>query len=56
MTSKPVTVRADQLAAEAWRLMKEHRFDELPVVDVDGRYVGLLDVQHLVEAGFTEGA
>jgi len=56
MTSKPVTVRADQLAAEAWRLMKEHRFDELPVVDADGRYVGLLDVQHLVEAGFTEGA
>ena len=58
MTKDPLSVRADQLAAEAWRLMKEHNFDELPVVDADGKYVGLLDVQDLLEAGFThsEGA
>ena len=55
MTKDPLSVGADQLAAEAWRLMKEHKFDELPVVAPDGRYVGLLDVQDLVEAGFTEG-
>jgi arabinose-5-phosphate isomerase len=53
MTRSPLAVRADQLAAEAWRMMKEHNFDELPVVDAQGRYAGLLDVQDLLEAGFT---
>ncbi|HEX5139235.1 MAG TPA: KpsF/GutQ family sugar-phosphate isomerase [Planctomycetota bacterium] len=53
MTRKPLAVRADQLAAEAWRMMKERTFDELPVVDGAGRYLGLLDVQDLLEAGFT---
>jgi arabinose-5-phosphate isomerase len=52
MTQKPLVVRADQLAAEAWRMMKERGFDELPVVDGDGKYLGLLDVQDLLEAGF----
>jgi len=56
MTRSPLTVRAGQLAAEAWRLMKEHNFDELPVVDEGGRYVGLLDVQDLLEAGFASEA
>ena len=54
MTTDPLTVTADQLAAEAWRLMQERHFDELPVVDEDGRYVGLLDVQDLLRAGFTD--
>ena len=52
MTPQPLSVRADQLAAEAWRMMKEKNFDELPVVDAEGRYLGLLDVQDLLEAGF----
>jgi len=52
MTPKPLSVREDQLAAEAWRMMKEKNFDELPVVDGDGRYLGLLDVQDLLAAGF----
>jgi arabinose-5-phosphate isomerase len=55
MTNDPLSARSDQLAAEAWRLMKEHSFDYLPVVDADGRYVGLLDVQDFLIAGF-EGA
>jgi arabinose-5-phosphate isomerase len=53
MTRAPAAVRADQLAAEAWRVMKERNFDEMPVVDAEGRYLGLLDVQDLLEAGFT---
>ena len=53
MTSDPLTVKRDQLAAEAWRLMQERNFDELPVIDEDGRYIGLLDVQDLLRAGFT---
>jgi arabinose-5-phosphate isomerase len=55
MTRRPTTVRGDQLAAEAWRTMKERNFDELPVVDAAGRYLGLLDVQDLLEAGITQG-
>ncbi len=51
MTPAPTTVTADQLAAEAWRTMEERNYDELPVVDADGRYVGLLDVQDLLAAG-----
>jgi len=55
MTPNPTTVQADRLAAEAWREMRRRSFDELPVVDAAGRYVGLLDVQDLLEAGITEG-
>jgi len=52
MTADPVSVRDDQLAAEAWRLMQANNFNELPVVDAKGRYVGLLNVQDLLAAGF----
>jgi arabinose-5-phosphate isomerase len=55
MTRSPVSARGDALAASAWRVMKEHHFDELPVVDEEGRYLGLLDVQDLLKAGFVEG-
>jgi arabinose-5-phosphate isomerase len=51
MTRRPRTIRADQLAAEAWHMMNQFNFDELPVVDAAGRYLGLLDVQDLLEAG-----
>jgi arabinose-5-phosphate isomerase len=53
MTKRPTTVRADQLAAEAWSTMKSRNFDEVPVVDAAGKYLGLLDVQDLLEAGIT---
>jgi arabinose-5-phosphate isomerase len=55
MTKGPKTIRADQLAAEAWHLMNQHDFDEMPVVDGDGRYLGLLDVQDLLEVGIGQG-
>lgn len=54
MTKSPVFVRPDQLAAEAWHLMRERGFHELPVVDRSGRYIGLLEVRDLLVAGFTE--
>jgi len=54
MTRDPATARADDLAASAWRLMRERNFDELPVVDDEGHYIGLLDVQDLLKAGFEE--
>ncbi len=51
MTKKPTTIRQDKLAAEAFDVLKEKRIDELPVVDVKGKLVGLLDVQDLLKAG-----
>jgi arabinose-5-phosphate isomerase len=48
MTSTPVSVRPDQLVGEARRLLRERQIDQLPVVDADGRPVGLLDVQDLL--------
>ena len=32
--------------------MKRHKIDEVPVVDADGRPLGVLDVQDLLEVGF----
>ena len=51
MTRNPITIRPDRLAAEALRLMRERQIDDLPVVDEEGRPVGMLDVQDLLSAG-----
>ena len=48
MHADPKRVSADALATEAMAVMRAHRIDELPVVDGDGRPVGLIDVQDLV--------
>jgi arabinose-5-phosphate isomerase len=48
MTRDPKRVRAEALASEAMAVMKQHRIDELPVVDAEERPVGLIDVQDLV--------
>lgn len=48
MHKNPKRVRADQLASEAMAIMRQHRIDELPVVDEFGKPVGLIDVQDLV--------
>jgi len=52
MSKTPKTIPADRLAAEALRVLREHRIDELVVVDHQRRPVGLLDVQDLLKAGF----
>jgi len=51
MTKDPSMVTKDILAAEAMRIMREKKIDELPVVDKARRPVGLLDVQDLLKAG-----
>ena len=48
MTRHPRTLPAEALVRDAVRLMRELRVDELPVVDAQGRPLGLLDVQDLV--------
>ena len=52
MSRDPKTINADRLAAEALRLLREYKIDELVVVDDAHRPVGLLDVQDLLKAGF----
>lgn len=51
MSAHPKTIGAEHLAAEALRLLREHKIDELVVVDGKHRPVGLLDVQDLLKAG-----
>lgn len=51
MTKNPTSIRDDKLAVEAFNLLKDKKIDELPVVDAQGRSVGLLDIQDLLKAG-----
>ena len=51
MTRTPTTCRPDMLAVEAARIMQEREFDNLPVVDEQGRAVGIIDIQDLIKAG-----
>jgi len=48
MTRSPRTLGADALVRDAVQMVREFRADEIPVIDADGRPVGLLDVQDLV--------
>jgi len=45
MTRNPKTISRDSLAAEAYRMLRDYRIDQLPVVDEEGRPAGILDVQ-----------
>ena len=51
MTKNPTTIMAGTLAFEALNVMDEREFDNLPVVDEDGRALGILDIQDLMKAG-----
>ena len=48
MTSHPVTVAAGSPMADAVSIMAGRKISELPVVDVEGRPVGLVDVTDVV--------
>lgn len=48
MTARPTTLSVDALVRDAVQLVRERRLDEIPVVDAEGRPVGLIDVQDLV--------
>ncbi|KPK40932.1 MAG: hypothetical protein AMJ78_06635 [Omnitrophica WOR_2 bacterium SM23_29] len=51
MTKKPTTITKDRLAADAFRILREKKVDEIPVVDEKERPIGLVDVQDLLKAG-----
>jgi len=48
MTRDPKSIRLGELASEAVAILNEYRIDELPVVDAEGRPVGVIDVQDLL--------
>jgi len=50
MTRQPETIRADQLAVEAARLMETHKISGLIVVDAERRPVGALNIHDLLRA------
>jgi arabinose-5-phosphate isomerase len=50
MGRNPRTVRPDALLVDAARVLRQARIDQVPVVDEEGRPVGLLDVQDLLAA------
>jgi len=49
MGAEPKTIGPDALIEEAQRLLQEFHIDQVPVLDEDGRAVGLLDVQDLLD-------
>jgi len=51
MTRTPTAIYPGMLAAEALRILRKKKIDELPVVDRSGKPVGLLDIQDLLKAG-----
>ena len=48
MTKDPKHIHIGQLASRALAICNEFRIDELPVLDDDGRPVGIIDVQDLL--------
>lgn len=48
MTKNPGTLADTSLVRDAVNMVREHRRDEIPVVDAAGKPIGLLDVQDLI--------
>jgi arabinose-5-phosphate isomerase len=47
LTRNPTRVRDDRLAVEVLSILQERRIDDLPVVDAEGRPIGIVDTQDL---------
>ena len=50
MTTNPTVIRAEQLAAEAVRVMEERKIGQLLVVDAERRLIGAIGFHDLLEA------
>ncbi|HBF16886.1 MAG TPA: KpsF/GutQ family sugar-phosphate isomerase, partial [Verrucomicrobiales bacterium] len=53
MTINPITVHENDLAAEVVRVLREHRIDDLVVINNAGEAIGLVDVQDLSRHGLS---
>jgi arabinose-5-phosphate isomerase len=47
MTTRPTTVHPQMMAVELLALLEDRRIDDVPVIDGDGKAVGLVDIQDL---------
>jgi CBS domain-containing protein len=52
MTPAPVTIAPEAPLAAALAMMRQHEIRHLPVVDVDGRFVGIVTDRDLRQASF----
>ena len=52
MTRSPKVINAQCLVAEAYKILKTNKIDQLPVVDDTNTLIGIIDVQDLLEVGF----
>ncbi|MDR4507134.1 MAG: KpsF/GutQ family sugar-phosphate isomerase [Candidatus Brocadiaceae bacterium] len=52
MSLSPKVINVRCLVAEAYKILKEHKIDQLPVVDDFDVPVGIIDVQDILEVGF----
>ena len=55
MTRNPRSLLATALVRDAVQMVREFRFDEIPVIDAAGKPVGMLDVLDLVALKVIEG-
>jgi arabinose-5-phosphate isomerase len=53
MTNDPITVHENDLAAEVVRILREHRIDDLVVINNAGEAIGLVDAQDLSRHGLS---
>ncbi len=55
MTRQPTTLPDTALVRDAVHVVREKRFDEIPIVSADGKPVGIIDVQDLAALKVIEG-
>jgi len=51
MTPKPLSINQDELAINAAKIINEKKIDNLPVVNKDGKVVGIIDEKDLIREG-----
>jgi arabinose-5-phosphate isomerase len=51
MTKNPKSITTGCLASEAYKILRENKIDQLPVVDSNNTPIGIIDVQDLLDTG-----
>jgi arabinose-5-phosphate isomerase len=54
MTRTPLTISTDTMAVEAATILREHNFDNIPVVNEQGKPVGIVDERDLLTEGILD--
>lgn len=55
MTPDPICVGPETPVSEVWRTMSERRFRHMPIVDENGRLIGMVSQRDLIVAAPTPG-